>query len=144
MFYDALMQSPPSAMALASGQLSIGAKQFSLAKVYQSHLPPATDSVNRCPQETLDALLHLQEPDGRWKSNAALSATLHHLIPECPAGVGEGMWATACAVACLRRYIHAFDRLEAPCALGLTHVDVNVYEWAKQKLPPIPVELAAV
>ncbi|ETV75748.1 hypothetical protein H257_10122 [Aphanomyces astaci] len=122
-FYEALLRSPPSMLAMATGKISIGSPTFPLTKAYitsaTAEVPPTSDNVPR----TVDALLGLQQPDGRWKLDAAFLHTMHHLVPPCPSGVGAAMWATACAVAALRRQHEEFDKLEHPCERGLTQVD---------------------
>ncbi|KAF0774816.1 hypothetical protein AaE_001485 [Aphanomyces astaci] len=139
-FYEALLRSPPSMLAMATGKISIGSPTFPLAKAYitsaTAEVPPTSDDVPR----TVDALLGLQQPDGRWKLDDAFLHSMHHLVPPCPSGVGAAMWATACAVAALRRQHEEFDKLEHPCERGLTQVDSQVFEWAKHQLPSIPLE----
>ncbi|KAF0718837.1 hypothetical protein As57867_001434, partial [Aphanomyces stellatus] len=82
-FLDALLRSPPSKLAMATGKLSIGSPSFPLAKAYPSSStrpvtppPPATD--------TISVLLRLQQPDGRWKMDYALAHALHGLVPAVP------------------------------------------------------------
>ncbi|KDO28362.1 hypothetical protein SPRG_06601 [Saprolegnia parasitica CBS 223.65] len=52
------------------------------------------------------------------------------------------MWATACALAVLRRQPEHYDRLEKACALALAHVDSHVFECAKHAMPPVPLSIA--
>ncbi|ETW06870.1 hypothetical protein, variant 3 [Aphanomyces invadans] len=140
-FYEALLRSPPSTLAMATGKLSIGSPTFSLAKVYATRelTRPITPTTVDIPG-TIDALLGLQQPDGRWKLDAAFHHVMHNLVPPCPSGVGAAMWATACAVTTLRRQPDAFDKLERPCERGLAQVENQVFEWAKHELPSIPLD----
>ncbi|KAG9403484.1 hypothetical protein AC1031_006124 [Aphanomyces cochlioides] len=138
-FYEALLRSPPSKLAMATGRLSIGAPSFPLSKAFQS-TPKAAPTVLALGTDTISTLLALQQLDGRWNMDDAFVHAMHGLVPPCPPGVGATMWATACALAALRRHPADFERLDLPCSKALTQVDTQVFEWAKQALPPIPNE----
>ncbi|OQR83333.1 Amino Acid-Polyamine-Organocation (APC) Family [Achlya hypogyna] len=139
-FYEALVQSRPSRAALALGKLSIGNKKFALERIYAK---PATPPPRRAPPaDTLDVLLALQQSDGRWKLNEDLQTCLYGVVPPAPEGVTEGMWATGCALAVLRRHPEHYDRLEKACAVALAHVDSHAFETAKLLMPPVPLAIA--
>ncbi|KAF0735111.1 hypothetical protein Ae201684P_002590 [Aphanomyces euteiches] len=136
-FYEGLLRSPPSKLAMATGRLSIGAPSFPLSKAFQS-TPKAAPTELAFATDTISTLLALQQLDGRWNMDDAFLHAMHGLVPPCPPGVGSTMWATACALAALRRHPADFERLDLPCSKALTQVDAQVFEWAKQALPHIP------
>ncbi|OQR99674.1 ADP-ribosylation factor, partial [Thraustotheca clavata] len=141
-FYAALLQSPPTKAALAQGKLSIGNKKFQLEKLYKKAPTPQPKVLRKIPQDTIDILLELQQPDGRWKLSSELQDCLYNVIPPTPVGVAEGMWATACALAVLRRHPEHYDRLEKACAVAVTHVDTIAFGNAKMQMPPVPLAIA--
>lgn len=85
----------------------------------------------------LDALLLLQQSDGRWEWTDGFVRALGSRVPDVPVpGMAAWRWATVLSVAFLRRHPEVHDRVARACELAEEHIDESLLALARDSLPP--------
>ena len=126
-FSAAFSSSKASKLARHDGALSTVDTVPYLHKAYHRQPAPADDG-SRLPGY-LKSLLLLQTPGGKWQHSPSVLSALSSnvsLLPSPPPGIAPDLWATALALASIRRCPEHIDELKEGYGKGL--------EWVSKEL----------
>lgn len=108
-FFSAFAASKPSQAARRSRQISSKDPARYLTQTRQTFKKPVTPPPESCLPPDLQLICSLQQDDGRWYPSFALYRALGGRIPAAPNGMSDWRWASALAVAYIKRSPQLFE-----------------------------------